>query len=84
MWLMYRRAEPTRSTLAIRRSEFIRELIPSSLLRGKRAERNGFVPLRREDSPQLAAESFNYAGLVGVLVEAVKKRQARFACIRRF
>jgi hypothetical protein len=40
-------------------SEFGSERIPRSLLRGKRANDERHCSLRIEDSPQLAAESFN-------------------------
>jgi hypothetical protein len=56
---MYRRATPTLSTSGIRHIESVRELIPGSLLRGKRAEKSGFVPLGIEDSLRLAAKSFD-------------------------
>jgi hypothetical protein len=39
--------------------EFGSERIPRSLLRGKRANDEQLCSLRIEDSPQLAAESFN-------------------------
>jgi hypothetical protein len=39
--------------------EFGSERIPRSLLRGKRANDKRYSSLRIEDSPQLAAESFN-------------------------
>ena len=39
--------------------EFGSERIPRSLLRGKRANDERYYSLRIEDSPQLAAESFN-------------------------
>jgi hypothetical protein len=39
--------------------ESARERIRRGLPRGQRAKRNGFFLLRIEDSPQLAAESFN-------------------------
>jgi hypothetical protein len=41
------------------RLEFGSERIPRSLLRGKRANDERYSSLRIEDSPQLAAESFN-------------------------
>jgi hypothetical protein len=43
-----------------RNLEFGSERIPRSLLRGKRANAERYCSLRIEDSPQLAAESFNY------------------------
>ena len=39
--------------------EFGSERIPRSLLRGKRANAERYYSLRIEESPQLAAESFN-------------------------
>jgi hypothetical protein len=40
--------------------EFGSERIPRSLLRGKRANAERYCSIRIEDSPQQAAESFNY------------------------
>jgi hypothetical protein len=40
--------------------EFGSERIPRSLLRGKRANAERYCSIRIEDSPQLAAESFNF------------------------
>jgi hypothetical protein len=42
--------------------EFGSELIPRSLLRGKRANAERFFSLRIEDSPRLAEESLNISG----------------------
>ena len=55
--------------------ESVSERIPRGLPRGKRATTKGFVPLRIEDSPQLAAEIFNSANETGRSLEKIVLKQ---------
>jgi hypothetical protein len=55
--------------------EFDSERIPRSLLRGKQANAERYCSIRIEDSPQLAAESFNIAGRQLFITYSAREKQ---------